>query len=89
MTADQLRGVLSRQPFEPLTLFVTDGREFTIEHPDYIFTPAVGGTSVLIFGGGHFDFVKLRHITGVRSKGQPPSIERRRRRGEFDPEDDD
>ena len=35
MTLNQFRQALSKQPFRPFRIILTDGRSFTIEHPEF------------------------------------------------------
>lgn len=45
MSADELRDVLRRQPFEPFRLVMTDGAGFEVRHPDLLW---VGRRSAMV-----------------------------------------
>ena len=36
MRIDEIRNVLRKQPFRPFTIHLVDGREFPIEHVDFL-----------------------------------------------------
>jgi hypothetical protein len=45
MTAEELRDILRRQPFEPFRLVMTDGAAFDIRHPDLLW---IGKRSAMV-----------------------------------------
>jgi hypothetical protein len=36
MRVEEIRELLRKEPFLPFTLYVTDGRTFTIRHPEFV-----------------------------------------------------
>jgi hypothetical protein len=36
MDIDEIRGALHRQPFEPFTIRLADGRSLPVPHPDFV-----------------------------------------------------
>jgi hypothetical protein len=71
MTIDDVRKMLRRQPFEPFTIFLSDGRSLPVKNHDFVFLPERGG-SFFVVAGETFDFVYLRNITSLQSVGNMP-----------------
>jgi hypothetical protein len=71
MTIDDVRRMLRRQPFQPFTIFRSDGRAPEVNNRDFVFLPERGG-SFFVIAGDAFDFVYVRNITSLRSSGDPP-----------------
>ena len=84
MTADLVRQFLKRQPFQPFKIHLTDGRSLQVKHPDFLFLPPGWETTAIVaLPKGMFDFVYIRNIASIESKGAIPSLPTRRRpRGE-------
>ena len=72
MTIDDVRRMTRRQPFEPFTIHLTDGRALEVKNRDFVFLPERGGTFFVI-GTDAFDFIYVRNITSMRSKGDLPA----------------
>ena len=65
MTAKDIRDAIRQQPFKPLRLTLSDGREFTIVHPDFAIvtvTSTVVGFDPVVAEGWN-EAVPMRTIT--------------------------
>jgi hypothetical protein len=47
MTSEQLKATLRRQPFQPFTIRMVDGRTFHVSHPEWVFVSPSGRTAVI------------------------------------------
>lgn len=77
MTAEELKELIRRRPFEPLRIHMTDGTTYDIRHPDNIFIlrhridigraqdPSTG-----ILDG--VDYLSLLHVVRVEMPPQTP-----------------
>ncbi len=41
---NQIKELLTRQPFQPFVVHLADGREFTVPHPEFAWLPPTGRT---------------------------------------------
>ena len=81
MTAETIRFFLKRDPFEPFTIHMTDGRTFEVKHRDFVVLPPGWETTAIIaFPTGRFDFVYVRNITSIESAGDLPTMPDKRKR---------
>ena len=65
MTTDQFRAALKAQPFRPFTIRTADGREYTVEHPEFALLSKGGRTVVIAAGGDAFTILDLLLITAL------------------------
>jgi hypothetical protein len=72
MTIDDVRRMPRRQPFEPFTISLGDGRALEAKNRDFVFLPERGGTFFVV-SGETFDFVYLRNVSSLRSTGEMPA----------------
>ena len=74
MTVDPFRQMLRRQPFESFAINLSDGRSFSVTHPDFVFLPPGWRSSDVIVArpDATWDFVYLQHVTSITSLGTPP-----------------
>lgn len=64
MTYSNLQELIRSQPFQPFTITTSDGREFTVPHPE---TCLLTKTRFLISTDGiNTDFISLLHIVSAR-----------------------
>jgi hypothetical protein len=69
MTSVQLSLFFLRQPFQPITLFLADGRKFVIPQPDFA-TVAQAGMGVWIFDeSGEIEILDAALICSIRTIG--------------------
>jgi len=52
MTPDDLRALLTRQPFSSFTMHLADGRSLEIHHRDYLLIPPERSAIVFVFHKG-------------------------------------
>lgn len=75
MTHDDLRALITRQPFSPFTMHLADGRAFAIHHRDYLLIPPERSAIVFVFHrGGKWDIVYLKEITSISGEGDMPPM---------------
>ena len=51
MTIEQFRAAMTRRPFVPFVIHLTDGDQLPVRHPEKIAT-TTGGRTVIVFGEG-------------------------------------
>lgn len=79
MTAEMLRGFITRQPFVPFTIHMNDTRKFEIKHRDFLLLPpGWTSTAIVCYPDERFEFVYIRNVTSVSSEGEIPEIAGRR-----------
>lgn len=72
MTVDQLRTVRRAQPFRPFALHLTDGRQFRIEHPEFLLQSRSGRTVVIESTDDSFEIIDLLLVTSIEvANGKP------------------
>ncbi|MBW3596479.1 MAG: hypothetical protein KY475_04295 [Planctomycetes bacterium] len=79
MTTEQLRDMLSAQPFRPFRAHLADGREVDIQHPEFA---AFGGgrTFVVYTSDDHFEIIDLLLVTSLEIINGSPRRGRRSKR---------
>jgi hypothetical protein len=66
MNVERIRALLANG-FKPFTLHMSDGRKFTVPHPEFI---AVGRNVVVVIGrNDRVDLLDPLHITAVQTVG--------------------
>lgn len=67
MTIEELTNAMNATPFQPFTLFLSDGRRFDIKHPEFIMRSGVG-RMVGVSGPDMrtIDVIDLLHVTGIQ-----------------------
>ena len=86
MTVERIRKLLAAKPFEPFTINLSDGRNFTIAHPDFIAVPPRRGVTVTFYTiDGDFELITLRQITGISGRGKAPAEEASPAKADDDP----
>jgi len=75
MQMNELRAVFKAQPFQPFVLYLADGRNVRVEHPDFMAISPVGRTAVVYDKSGGFEIIDLLLVTSVqvangRSRGK-------------------
>jgi len=79
MTTESLKQLWRTQPFQPFTIYLADGRKFTVKHPEFIALSPGGRTAIIYQQGESFNIIDLPLVTDleVRSDG---SVRRRKSR---------
>ena len=77
MTVDEIRGLLVRNPFEPFTIHLADGRSFEVTNRDFLLLPRDRNTSIIFaLPDGKFEWIYVKQITSISSTGMIPSQSR-------------
>ncbi len=77
MTLDQLRKAHQRSPFHPFILYLADGREVSVPHPEFMYIPPKNErTFVVTDQNGLMEWIDLLLVTSIK---QSDSASRRRR----------
>ena len=67
VTIAQFRKTQKAQPFVPFTLHLADGRNYEIDHPDWVASHPEGRT-IIVFQkgeGGDFEIIDLLLVVGI------------------------
>jgi len=66
MTMDAIRKALKAEPFEPFTVSLTDGRRFSVKHPEFIWIPPEASRTFHIAGKGEdYSVISLLLVTSI------------------------
>lgn len=76
MTIEQLRNMHRATPFRPFTIYMADGREIQVPHPDFLSHSPSGRTIIVHGEGDSFSVIDLLLITEIKvadskSSGKP------------------
>lgn len=63
MAYSELKRILDRRPFESVRLTTSDGRTFTVRHPDAFL---LGKTLLIVQEEDDFEMISLLHIVSAR-----------------------
>jgi hypothetical protein len=71
MTIAHLRRLYEAQPFHPFVLHLADGREISVEHPEYMASAPSGRTVIVFQRNDAFNIVDISLVTDleVRANG--------------------
>jgi hypothetical protein len=66
MNADTIREWLTRQPFEPFELRLSNGEAYQVHHPEFV---AIGRTRIALFHADtdRFVHIALIHINSIQA----------------------
>ncbi len=59
MTIEQFRTILRKQPFQPFTIRMADGRMFEVSHPDFVAMSHSGRTVIVTHPDDSFSVLDL------------------------------
>ncbi len=68
MTATQLRERLRAKPFQPFTLFLADGRNISVKHPELMMISPKGRTVAIYNNDDSTSILDVMLVTEVRTK---------------------
>ena len=66
---ERIREFLHASPFQPFVIRVADGREYRIDHPDFVFASPDERTEVVVEDRGHMHYLSAFQITSVERLG--------------------
>jgi len=82
MTAEDLKSLARRQPFNPFTIHMNDGSRLKVTQPDNFFMPPAWKFGAIIaFDDGRFSVIALRNVAHVATRGSWPQLRGRRKKG--------
>ncbi len=63
----RIRALLRATPFQPFTISLADGREYPVEHPDFVLASSTDVPQVIIEeAGGETHFLSLLLIASIK-----------------------
>ena len=65
MRVEDLRKIHQTRPFQPFKLRVADGREYPVEHPEFLLIPGSGRSIVLWTPDDVFETIDVLMITSI------------------------
>ena len=67
MKREQLRETILARPARPSVIHLTNGQDFLVPHPDYLFFPPpdAGAIVILVGKGGRLSIIDLDQIAAV------------------------
>jgi hypothetical protein len=65
MRISEIRDVLRAQPFRPFTIHLADGREFPIEHVDFLLISRSGRSFVVADATGGYQIIDAAMVTNL------------------------
>lgn len=65
MTTEQIDRVHQARPFRPFTLYLADGRQIRVSHPEMMARTQGGRTLLIGSAGEHFEIVDLLLVVSV------------------------
>ncbi|HTS16708.1 MAG TPA: hypothetical protein VMP11_03975 [Verrucomicrobiae bacterium] len=69
MTAEQVKKVRERAPFQEYRLFLSDQRSFLIEHLDFLWVIPGGRNIAIADNAGAVEIIDLIHVTSLKVNG--------------------
>jgi hypothetical protein len=71
VNADDLRGYLRTAPFEPFEIRLSNGRVYTIEHPEFMALAPDGRTVACYTDDSRLVTVAIQHINSIEKVNRP------------------
>jgi hypothetical protein len=72
MRIEEIRKVQRAQPFRPFTLYLTDGRQFLVDHPEFMLISRSNRTVVVDDVAGNIEIIDLILVTGLTVPADGP-----------------
>lgn len=69
MITEALRDLMTQRPFVPFEIRMTDGRSFSIRHPDMLIISPGGSTAVTFVGDEALRIIQLVQVTTLETSG--------------------
>jgi hypothetical protein len=68
-----LRRLHADRPFRPFVIFLANGREMPVTHPEMLAVSPTNRSAVVFTGGDDFHIIDLLLATGIQVRSQPPA----------------
>jgi len=62
---DVVRNLLYAEPFKPFVIKSSDGKQYSVKHPDYVAISPKGGRITVYADEEHFAMLSALHIVAV------------------------
>ncbi|HET6246834.1 MAG TPA: hypothetical protein VFE47_03970 [Tepidisphaeraceae bacterium] len=73
MTVEQLKSVHYAKPFRPFTIHMGDGREFRVDHPEFL-SRSPSGRTIIVYGkDDNFSVLDMLLVTELEVHPPHPS----------------
>ena len=72
MRIDEIREALHRQPFRPFRIHLADGREFPVEHVDFLLISRTGRSFVVADLHGGYEIIDPLLVTSLSTLEEAP-----------------
>ena len=74
MRVEEIRNAQHAQPFRPFTMHLADGRQFLINHPEFLFVGPVGRVAIVQDVAGNIEIIDPLMVTSLSmASGQTAS----------------
>lgn len=86
MNIRQMRSLLTQRPFKPFMIYLSDGRSFKVDHPDFLLLPQGDRNTSVVYArpDGLFEWIYIRQIVSLSGEGLPPEEPAATTGGEFE-----
>lgn len=74
MTHSKLREAMHTRPFRPFIIYLADGREFRVHHPDFVAVSPSGREASVFLENDEYQIIDLFLVTGIGFDGQAESV---------------
>lgn len=69
-TANQIQLGLKAQPYRPITIHLSDGTAFTIDHPEFAIVSPLGREMIVYEADDSANLIDMRQVVRVRVPGR-------------------
>ena len=74
MTANHIHNAMRAVPFKPFNVYTSNGRVFSIPHPEFIETDPNGRSAIVARPDGYLSVLDIHEITEVEIVPQPDNL---------------
>lgn len=71
MITDHLKQLILARPFKPFVICMTDGKELSVNHPEFIAISPGGSTAVVFIGDEVAEIIPSVQVTRLRTETKP------------------
>lgn len=65
MKIEELRNLYTARPFRPFAIYLADGREIPVDHPEFLAISPAGDTVIVYQSGGSFNIIDMALVTAL------------------------